>query len=71
MSLSESIIIPLSLFKACQFENIVKRKSQNILDKTNIPSSKRMMIYNHEQSINKRRNDNSKKTIEKIGEYTR
>ena len=47
MSFSESVIIPLSLFKACQLEiQQDKSPAMDILDDKQLPSSKKMLLYN-------------------------
>ena len=52
MSFSESVIIPLSLFKACQLTEITKDKNHDrrmILDDEKLPVEKKMLLYNQQQ----------------------
>ena len=48
MSFSESVIIPLSLFKACQLEKVEDEKTKigKLLNDIDLPSSKKMQLYN-------------------------
>ena len=54
MSFSESVIIPFSLFKACQLEKMQEVKSEKgkLLDDMDLPSSKKMQLYNQMKLTN-------------------
>ena len=52
MSFSESVIIPLSLFKACQLTDINKDANHErriILEDEELPVEKKMLLYNQQQ----------------------
>ena len=62
MSFSESIIIPLSLFKACQLDKLHTTESQEskLLNDMDLHSSKKMQLYNqmkHLSTTNKNKPD--------------
>ena len=69
MSFSESVIIPLSLFKACQLEKAQEKQSTKgmLLNDTDLPSSKKMQLYN-QMKLTSTKNENNAKKLDDLNE---